>query len=274
MSDIEDRARNASSKDLAEWVVIQDKEMKRKRQECREMQEQKERLSKECRVAKRALDIKTKDYGILEEKLRICEEDFHNMETQCNSLKKKLDVLQKSIASPSGVSNSLAYRMINESPAPMPAAKRPRLSEPGPEFNLDLDESGRDMFATSPEPPSHTPPSTSQKKNSNSKENSNATKFIKITSAATMFKAEKPAKSELSDRSNVPVAGFNIMKKRGGSGFMQEKDSSAIRTGYNGMGGHGKFIQTKPFTKATSKKGVLSKNNRNFFKPPLPKMDL
>ena len=50
------------------------------------------------------------------------------MEEQVSSLKKKIEVLQQSVISPSNdVKNSVINRMIHESPAPL---KRPRLTDP------------------------------------------------------------------------------------------------------------------------------------------------
>lgn len=172
-------------------------------------------------------------------------------EREIASLKKKIGTLQNALGSPSDSAVSFAHRLINESPAPMPSAmkhKRPRLSKPEDDSReIDLDVTP-DLF-DSPVPvrPS---PTTHQKKQCQEY----GTSFVKITSAAT--KGSKP-KRDLQDVSNVAGLNFNLFKKKNGFGLTQEH--TAIRKGYNGLGGHEKFLQAQGKGAVQPKKNFAAK---------------
>lgn len=152
-----------------------------------------------------------------------------------------------------------------------------RLSEPMYGENIDLDVSGEDMFKS---PSSHITPNTKLK--NNCKEY--GTKFVRITSASSG--SSKPSSKSVSDISNLPsipgLGNLNILKKTMGTGSMLKTESSVIKKGYNGLGGHEHFIQPRghPFPiakpkikKSTSTSGLPYKSIQSNNPPPFPTLD-
>ena len=242
-------------KQLATWCVVIQKELSTKRQECRTLRDSLDKLKREHLLKCRLLTDSTRELSSTRDQLKNSDDDLSHANAHIVSLQKKMETLQKAIASPTATASSFAYRLINESPAPMPVAKRPKLSSPGNESN-DLDLS-MDLF-----------PEAESKSSLPAREADqvSCTQSIKITSAA----ATKKAKREVQVGS---MANFNLFKKKpvGGVSVL-----SAMRKGYNGLGGHESFVQplgrskTVTVSKLHSSASVTSKYGKLFStKPPL-----
>ncbi len=274
--------KQGDTKQLATWCVVIQKELTAKRYECRQLREDKERLKKESSVKTRSLLDRTNELGASKEQVRVLREDLSSSEDEITRLKKKLDSLSKALGSPSDTAGSFTRRMINESPAPELPRKRPKLSAPlNSSGDIDLDVS-LDLF--SPETVEPTSSKSSHKQNTVMRKNPEelGTKYLKITSAASSKASSNKREKGVNDITNAILPGglncMNIMRKK--SGFL-EPQSSAIRKGYNGLGGHEKFIQSKPKgntfrvpNQTTLGQGVPRKNKlQNSKVPPLPRLD-
>ena len=236
---------------LATWCVVLQKELTTKRHECRTLRDNLDKLKKEHFVKCRTLADGARELSSAKEQLKNSEDDLLHAEASIRSLQKKTEALQKAIASPTATASSFAHRLINESPAPMPVRKRPKLSAPGNDFS-ELDVSS-DLF-----------PDTESKRSPPVKDAVHATQSIRISSAAG---SKKPHRN-MHDISNM--ASYNLFKKKpvGGNSVL-----SAIRKGYNGLGGHEKFVQplgAKTFMMIKQQTGTSSKHGKLFSdKPPL-----
>lgn len=283
-------------KDLAKWCVIQEKELRRKRLDCKKLQED---LHVEIRSnvkLKQALAERTKNCSTLEEKLNISEKDVISLEKQNGSLKKKLEALQQALDSPSesSVEKRFARRLINESPAPAPTLKKPRLSNPNSTHTeIDLDSSFDDMLNLPPyrkKPLAKSDNMDRLKKHASVE--SKETKYVKLTTAASRTSSSKsrPGSSPVKDISNLPPSlyNLNILKKTCGSMLLKQGDSSSfVKKGYNGLGGHDKHIEprghplaaslktTKKVTSASSSGQAMDRQKlSSLFKvPPLPSLE-
>ena len=263
--DIEQKTRNASVDDLAKWCVIQEKELRRKKNDCHKLQDEQRTRNRELVRMKHLLEEKTAKLQLVQEKLKVSEEDVTSLESQNSSLKKRLEALQKSVYSPScDLGTSLAHRLINESPAPALPHKRPRLSLPDDQTgSVDLDMTTEILSEKTTE--KQRPFSSKENQKNTCKEF--GTKYVKITSAAG---SAMPKQKSASNLSSVPGLGnLNILRKTISQGSMLAQEESSIKKGYNGLGGHEKFIQPRgrPFLQAKpkAKKTTASK----VFKPSL-----
>ena len=242
-------------KQLATWCVVIQKELSTKRQECRTLRDSLDKLKREHLQKCRLLTDSTRELSSTRDQLKNSDDDLSHANAHIVSLQKKMEMLQKAIASPTATGSSFAYRLINESPAPMPVTKRPKLSSPLNESN-DLDLS-MDLFPEAESKPSQPTREADQ---------GSCTQSIKITSAA----ATKKAKREVQVGH---MANFNLFKKKPVEGVSV---LSAMRKGYNGLGGHESFVQplgrSKLVTasKLHSSAGATSKYGKLFStKPPL-----
>ena len=247
---------NSDTKQLVTWCAVLKKEHSAKRAECKSLLGQVDKLKKELTMMKRGMKVKADSLAVAEDHLRHSEDDLKKAEQEVTSLKKKLSTLEHALGSPSNTATSFAHRLINESPAPMPLAKRPKLSAP-------LDVSG-DLFSDpdcsfSPRPS----PSTHMKKECQEY----GTHFIKISSASSSSGALKPSQREVHDITNSLPLNMNIFKKRPG-------ETSMLKKGYNGLGGHGRFVKpqsnprTLQVTKKVKKAVTTSYNPKNMGKTP------
>ena len=267
--DIEQKTQNASVGDLAKWCVIQEKELRRKKNDCHKLQDEQRIRNRELVRVKHLLEEKTSKLQVAQEKLKVSEEDVTSLEAQNSSLKKKLEALQKSVYSPTcDLGSSLAH---NESPAPALPQKRPRLSLPDDKHTasiVDLDMTSEILSEKSVEKERV----LSAKENQKNTCKEFGTKYVKITSAAASSAVPKQ-KSASNLMSSVPGLGnLNILRKTISQGSMLAQEESSIKKGYNGLGGHEKFIQPRgrPFlqvkSKANNKKTTASSK---VFKPNL-----
>ena len=259
-------------KQLSTWCSILQKELQSKRQECKSLRETAEKLKKDFNISKRLVTEKTKAVVAAEKQVELLTNQLHDADGEVLKLKKKLSALEKALESPTDTVRSFAHRLLYESPAPLltPPKKKLKLTDPNQSMMSP------DMFAS---------PACSSRDTVDQIENGPIlqrktfdrdvdTKYVKITSAATAGSRKPPP--QMSDVSNIhSILGYNLFKKRPGIGL--DEVGSSIRKGYNGLGGHEKFITSQGFkvnapAKKQSKFGpsrtVVSKKL-----PPLPTLD-
>ena len=239
------------------------KELSCKKTECKRYKEQYDRINKENTLRKKSISEKTHALTGLRELLKNTEEDLARSEKEIVSLKKMMSHLQKAVLSPTSTASSFAHRLINESPAPQPLCKKPRLSSTPSSSghgHVDLDVAA-DLFLSDME---QTPSPAKVKAASK-----DPAKVVKISSAANNIR--KAASREVVDISNTLPLSMNIFKsnKPGAS-------SGFVKKGYNGLGGHEKFIN--PFARPSTlakKPAKVSANIRNFGPTPaLPTLSM
>ena len=219
------------------------------------------------------------------EKCGTLESDLQSTESQLTRCRERLEALSKAIGSPSDTRAAFLQRMVMESPmprledmSPLPGGqpmKRPRLELTTSDIDLDT---SADMFPaddTVPHPctvPSTTTKAEPAKPSNSAPTRTQCNKFPKISSAAT----SQGQKRDLSDISNQALmANLNIMRK-------SDYGPTAIKNGYNGLGGHEKYMIPKPkntsiFKKptATAKPKSVFANNRHCSSlPKLPTLNL
>ncbi|CAH1772674.1 unnamed protein product [Owenia fusiformis] len=253
---------SGSMKELAQWNITLKGELTRTKRDKRFMQSENDKLRIQLSNVKKALMDKTTECTAIKEQFNDSENDLKHTEKENEKLKKKLALLMSSLGSPGDTAAGFAHRLMNESPMPLP----PKLSTPSSSGQIDLD-SGSFVVPCTPEivKPS---PNTQIK---NDCEN-NGIKYIKTTSLANPSKKRKA--DEPVENFVVGLGNLNLFKKKG------LIENSRIRNGYNGMGGHEKFIemrkgpQMKPLKKPVQKSGQLPKASKLAKKnPPLPKLD-
>ena len=240
----------ADPKQMATWCAVLRQELASKRQEARSLRVDAEKHKKMLAIKKEMLISKTQDLVACREQMKGNEEDLKASERECLSLQKKIGNLEKALGSPSvDTATSFARRLIHESPAPFPSAKRPKLSSDGLNGDIEVDlDVTLDLFP-SPQLPAKPSPATQTK--TECKEY--GTQFVKITSAAGKRKPSGGS-SQMNDISNITgLSNFSLFKKSSVTG----NSSSLIRQGYNGMGGYEKFMQpSSSRAKAAPKKSA------------------
>lgn len=279
---------------LATWCIVYRRELSRKKDDCRRLQESLRDIKKELETTKTKLAERMSDLASAREQSRCLEEDLTNQDRQITTLKKKIEVLQTAIGSPSNTAASLAHRLINESPAPFDvmATKKPKLSAPSDSLGkIDLDLSadlfddsagGHELsFTLTPEPPSGISPSGQSTAVKSSKNDSELTvQNVKITSAADSKLSHRDVSGDVV---SIPhqggILGFNIMKRQQFSGGLVSM-SAVFKQGYNGLGGHEKVVEPRPRIHTTLTGGFKRPKNVGPMKklplterqPPLPNL--
>ena len=284
-----------TAKELAMWCSVITKELNAKKQDNRSLRDELEKIKKDLALKKTALRDQEKENTSVHEQLKHSEDDLKHAERKIASLHKKLKKLQESLDSPSETGASFAHRLINESPAPSTFTPqlglKPTLTSglsKSDDGVVDLDTS-MDLFSTPGIP--HKRKSCELRENevpkftldedairTQGKRGSEeyGTQYIKIKSAADNPK--KKVKRDPQDISNVPNFGnFNLFKAKPLVGAVP----SIVRNGYNGFGGHEKFVQptSKPrfnVKKPTRNPGIgkVMVNKKDHSKaPPLPSLD-
>lgn len=260
-----------SPSQLATWCCVYKRELDRKKAESRDLKESNRKLKKELETSKSLLaerNVELANCKEKEEKARNIEE---SQEQQIASLRKKVEALQAAIASPSDTTSGFARRLINESPAPsFSPGDRPTLSRPPA---IDLDEPP-DLFGAvlreSNSSQGHTRSQTQLSGKRRLIGQETEAKAIKISTAAD----KKPVEGFNADG----ISNFmqlNILRNRQSS-FLSST-SGIFRQGFNGLGGHDKFVKPPPRQPLLVKK---NKNKNSFFRsvstsavesfPPLP----
>ncbi|XP_077998656.1 E3 ubiquitin-protein ligase TRAIP-like [Glandiceps talaboti] len=240
-------------KDLATYCASLKKEFETSKQSRRKLRDELEEVKRHLHVKNKKLIEKIDETCELQRQLKLTEEDLQHSEDEKKSLKKKVSALQRAVESPSGAKGVIS-RLAMESPAPQ-TFKRPRLSGPIDENDFDLE-----MTPGFPETPEVIKPSPSVKAKKVCQEF--GVPFIKTTSIA---KANQQVKQESKERTALSsmIATSDLFKKRQPG----DQDTSSIRKGYNGLGGHHTFIETREYAFGPTRKIAKPTKRKNVRKP-------
>ncbi|XP_071945774.1 E3 ubiquitin-protein ligase TRAIP-like [Antedon mediterranea] len=215
-------------------------------------------LRDELSATKKELSAKTKqlnDYKIgtlnNQKQIQLLEEEVSCLEKDKENLKRKIQVLQQSVNSPSG-SKGVISRLLFESPAPF-SMKAPKLQDPGDwsgDTSIDLpSQPGNPMT------PDFVKPSLNIATQKECKEF--GIPFIKTTSIANSQKRKK------SEEENM------IAVLRTSSLFNNSRSlGDSKHKGYNGLGGHHTVFTSKK--KSQQNLSRPSKRVKTGKEPPLP----
>lgn len=255
-SDAEAMLRNLDSKSFPE-VIVQlitlKKKLEEKRLKCKEAINTTEIIKKENNRIKMELTHIEMELKKSKDHLKMAEEDIRRLEQENSSYKKKLTAMERAFASPSPRSSAIG-RLIRESPAPMDI-KRPRLSCPE-------EDSENVIVAETPSPKPRLPERKNELK---SIAEEMGLSLVKTTSVASPL--QRPPLKPTQQQSLKPT-------ESGGA--------SVFRRGYDGLGGHTKFLAPSRPKKAASRKvakptGIskfIKQTKYSYTEPPLPVMDL
>lgn len=194
----------------------------------------------------------TKEVKQLREFVKKSEEELQKAEKLIDHLKKKVSRLQNTLRSPSANVNRSFIETLTED---SPVISTPVLTA----------HSQNDILFETPLKGvwDITKPSPNTQLRQHCQENN--VKLMKITSASS----QPPAKKQKCDDINT-LGSFNIFKKKSGLGDMK----SAIRKGYDGLGGHMTFTERQSKPKFPGKRSVsrttVLKNSKMTGVPKLP----
>ncbi|RMX53741.1 hypothetical protein pdam_00000459, partial [Pocillopora damicornis] len=256
-SEAEDMLQQLDAKSFPE-VILQLITLKRKLEEkklkCKQAIDTTDKVRKENVMIKNEAAYKEIELTKIKDHLKMAEEDIQRLEKENASYKKKLTAMERAFASPSPRSSAIG-RLIRESPAPMDI-KRPRLS--CPEDDLE-----NIVIAETPSPKSKVSYGNSELRNIAEEMGLSLVKTTSLTSP--------PSRTVLKPTQQQPK---KASEPAGGSVF---------RRGYNGLGGHTKFLAPSRPIKTVSRKVARPHGISKFIKPaklmrvadpPLPVMDL
>ncbi|XP_069824758.1 E3 ubiquitin-protein ligase TRAIP [Dendropsophus ebraccatus] len=184
------------------------------------------------------------------EDLSATQKELENADREIMSLKKKVEFLQKTLSTPTATNEAIS-RLVFESPAPI-GLQRPKLRPPmlGEDINLDL------SFDV------NTPEHTTQKtiiapskkiKLDNSPESSQTKNALKDSKGLMNFAGKINAgigKEDEEEDIALPsfIKNSLLHKKPMKSLISSRQNMGVVRTGFDGLGGRTKFIQTSCVT--------------------------
>ncbi|XP_020605503.1 E3 ubiquitin-protein ligase TRAIP-like [Orbicella faveolata] len=260
-SDAEAMLQDLDSNSFPE-VILQLITLKRKLEEkklkCKQAIDAAEKIKKENILIKNEGTYREMELTKTKEHLKMAEEDIRRLEDENASYKKKLTAMEKAFASPSPRSSAIG-RLIRESPAPVDI-KRPRLSSPADD---SAEDSENIVIAETPSPKPRAPGGRSELK---SIAEEMGLSLVKTTSLASP-----------SNRAPLKLTQQPAKKPPDQAGL------SVFRRGYDGLGGHTKFLAPLRPVKIASRKVAKPNGISKFIKhtkcsratePPLPAMNL
>ncbi|XP_074627248.1 E3 ubiquitin-protein ligase TRAIP-like isoform X1 [Acropora palmata] len=232
-------------------LITLKRKLEEKRQKCKEAIETTDLLKKENIRIKTQLNQVEMELQKSKDNLKMAEEDIQRLEEESSSYKKRLTAMERAFASPSPRSSAIG-RLIRESPAPADI-KRPRLSCPS--------EKSESVIVAETPPPKR----GDREYELNSIAEEMGLSLVKTTSLASPIQ-------------RVPLKSTQQQSRK----TAEHSVASVFRRGYDGLGGHTKFLAPSRPTKKAVRKVAKPIGVSKFIKhstfacaePPLPVMDL
>ncbi|XP_030634477.1 E3 ubiquitin-protein ligase TRAIP [Chanos chanos] len=228
-----------------------------------------EKLKREVLSSNNKLQKVTLEMNKTKEDMKAVQNDLTNADKEIMSLKKKVEILQKTLSTPTRTNEAIS-RLIFESPAPM-ELKPPRLHPPTDSQDIDLNIT----FDVST--PDHVEKKTALVPNK---------KMRLDPSVATTKNSEnafgnKNSHVKEEDVSLEPLFRNSLLFRKKTFGSMLDPQSSrpgAVRTGYDGLGGRTKFFQPSPLSEirplvVKAKRKKVSRPAGGKFPTSLPTLD-
>ncbi|XP_073414975.1 E3 ubiquitin-protein ligase TRAIP [Dendrobates tinctorius] len=232
----------AAVEQLAIYCVSLKKEYENLKDMRKSSSEMMEKLKKELFSSNHKVQMAEHELARTRDELGVAQKELENADREILSLKKKVEFLQKTLSSPTATNEAIS-RLICESPAPI-GLQRPRLRPPmmGDDINLELR-----FDVSTPEPTAQKAAIAPWKKIKLDKsmppdsQNKSALQDARgLLSFAGRMNAATDEEEEL-----PPFIKNSLLHKKPMRGLMSARPSEGIvRTGFDGLGGRSKFIQT------------------------------
>ncbi|KAM4722255.1 E3 ubiquitin-protein ligase TRAIP [Rhinophrynus dorsalis] len=226
---------------LAIYCVSLKKEYENLKEVRKSSAEMTEKLRKELFASNNKAQKAELELAKTQEDLSATQKELQNADKEIMSLKKKVGFLQKTLSTPTAANEALS-RLIFESPAPV-GLKRPKLRPPvlGDDINLDIT-----FDIETPEHCTQNPIVAPLKKLKLDKTECSITSPTKNTLQETkglMNWAGRQREADEDDELTLPSFIKNSLLHRKPANSLHQ-NTGVIRTGYDGLGGRTKFIQT------------------------------
>ncbi|XP_072506848.1 E3 ubiquitin-protein ligase TRAIP isoform X5 [Notamacropus eugenii] len=259
---------------LAVYCVSLKKEYENLKEARKASGELADKLRKDLLSSNNKLQKALSELDNVKEELRSTQKDLQNTDKEIMSLKKKLTILQGTLNLPLHTSETLS-RLVLESPAPVEMLS-PKLRQPAGGEDIDLNASFNvDTPPAQPHSSKLVPAkklclqqSSSLTRSISRKDNKDPTKVNGLSLGDQHWAGEQD--DELVGNFPSFIRNAVLGKKRPlGNLGDPSRNSGAIRTGFDGLGGRSKYIQptdpsvirpllVKPRRKPVSKKAALS----------------
>ncbi|XP_075997302.1 E3 ubiquitin-protein ligase TRAIP [Genypterus blacodes] len=214
-----------------------------------------EKLRREVVNSNSKLQKAVMEMNHTKDNMRSVQNDLANADKEITSLKKKVEVLQKTLTTPTRTNEAIS-RLIFESPAPM-ELKQPRLHQPADSGDIDLNMT---YDVTTPDDVTKRPKQFPSKKMrldapapSMSKHGNNSSSYSKA-----------PDEDEFLD----PFLKNSLLFRKKTFGSMldpQRSKAGAMRSGYDGLGGRTKFFQPSPLAEI---RPLMKAKRKKVTRPP------
>lgn len=250
----------AAVQQLSIYCISLKKEYDNLKGSLRSSNEMCEKLKKEVFASNNKLQKATLEMNHTKDCMRTVQNDLTHADKEISSLKKKVEILQKTLSTPTRTNEALS-RLVFESPAPE-ELKQPRLHQPTDSEDIDLDMT---FDISTPEHVEKKPVPVASKKMRLDPAVSSFSKHGVNTSSGSKAKEE--------DMDPFFRNSFLFRKKTFGSMLdPQSSKPGVVRSGYDGLGGRTKFIQPSPLS--VIRPLAMNGKRKKVSRPPPPKITL
>ncbi|KAF7656871.1 hypothetical protein LDENG_00034660 [Lucifuga dentata] len=212
-----------------------------------------EKLRREVVTSNNKLQKGVMELNQTREDMKAMQNDLANADKEISSLKKKVDILQKTLSTPTRTNEAIS-RLIFESPAPM-ELKQPRLQQPAESEDIDLNMT-YDIT---------TPDDVTKKR---TQVTSKCLDGAMPSVPKHNVKSSSLSKAQDEGRSTDTILRNSFLFRKKTFGSMldpQRSKSGAVRTGYDGLGGRTKFIQPSPLSEI---RPLMKAKRKKVARPP------
>ncbi|XP_073501313.1 E3 ubiquitin-protein ligase TRAIP [Phyllobates terribilis] len=234
----------AAVEQLAIYCVSLKKEYENLKDVRKSSSEMMEKLKKELFSSNHKVQTAEQERGRARDELGAAQRELENADREILSLKKKVEFLQRTLSSPTATNEAIS-RLICESPAPI-GLQRPKLRPPmlGDDINLELR-----FDVSTPEPTAQKTTIAPCKKIRLDKSEppgiSQNTSALQDSRGLMNFAGRMNAATEEEEEELPPFIKNSLLHKKPMRSLMSARPSTGIvRTGFDGLGGRTKFIQT------------------------------
>ncbi|XP_069592094.1 E3 ubiquitin-protein ligase TRAIP isoform X1 [Ranitomeya imitator] len=231
----------AAVEQLAIYCVSLKKEYENLKDVRKSSSEMMEKLKKELFSSNHKVQMAEQERGRARDELGAAQKELENADREILSLKKKVEFLQKTLSSPTATNEAIS-RLICESPAPI-GLQRPRLRPPvmGDDINLELR-----FDVSTPEPTAQRATISPWKKIKLDKSEPPASQNRSALQDSRGLMSLAARMNAATDEEELPpfIKNSLLHKKPMRSLVSARPSEGVVRTGFDGLGGRTKFIQT------------------------------
>uniref|UniRef100_A0AAY4A2M1 RING-type domain-containing protein n=1 Tax=Denticeps clupeoides TaxID=299321 RepID=A0AAY4A2M1_9TELE len=215
-----------------------------------------DKLRRELLTSNSKLQKATLEMNRTKEDIKAMQIDLTNADKEIISLKKNVEVLQKTLTTPTRTNEAIS-RLLFESPAPLEL--KPRLHQPPNCQEIDLNLT---FDVPTPEP--------AERNKSHTSAPSKKIRLDPISSIVCLSIQNTHGKEEAGDMEPFLHNSLLFRKKTFGSMLEPHSKPGVVRTGYDGLGGRTKFIQPSPL--AELRPLTMKAKRKKVSRPPMRKL--